>query len=810
KYALEYKRIKILKYFIKDIKYNEIIVEYLLKELDINILREIINIQHRCFNVLFLRPLIKKLRECNEQSDISNMCDNIKDKNGDKDNTKDRITTKTNTKTINDIKTITKDINKDINNIITKNEINNKDIETINKSEVEIIQECLSVVLSNIYIKEEYNISKDMKDKIDNEYILVNEILDSKNIKEIESDINLELREYQIEGIKWINFLYRIGMNGILADDMGLGKTVQVLAFLSYLVKENKYLKRYSYNSNEIKSGSKSNSKSSGGNSIRSDSRNDSKSSKSNKDGKSDNKRDTRTDNNTTNNTTLTNNNTTNNITTTTINNTLTITGRFLVICPSSLITHWYNESLKVTNNIIPLIYSKENKEYNLLIISYDTYRIAYKKLIEIEYDYIILDEGHLLRNKDTLLYKRILLLKSKNKIIVSGTPIQNTITDIYALFNIINRNYLGEYKSFNGRYGALLKFRENKKAYTDKEGEEIVELLKELHNKILPFILRRVKEDVLKEIPPKIVKDVIVELSTKQREEYNKAELLIDDNHESDNRDAGDRDVGDISDMNSKDMNNKNITDNKNITTTTPSINQYKDYKKINKIPRDGLRILNQQLKICSHLALVNKKQVNPNDNSSKMKALGEILSMIEDKILIFCQYKNTIKLIIEDLLIAMNISYSILDGSVEPSERGRVVDKFNSSSIRILLLTTSIGGLGLNLTSASTVIFFEHDWNPFNDLQAMDRAHRIGQKKCVNVIRLITKNTIEERIMSLQKFKIYLASSLITEENKNIDMTGILDHNDKEIINKKKNNILGSNISDRETEDEDYNDII
>merc|ERR1719495_1311474 len=120
-------------------------------------------------------------------------------------------------------------------------------------------------------------------------------------------------------------------------------------------------------------------------------------------------------------------------------------------------------------------------------------------------------------------------------------------------------------------------------------------------------------------------------------------------------------------------------------------------------------------------------------------------------------------------------NVTYLRLDGSVPPAERHDIVTKFNNDmSIDLLLLSTSVGGLGLNLTGADTVIFVEHDWNPMKDLQAMDRAHRIGQKKVVNVYRLITRNTLEEKIMSLQKFKLKTAQTVITSENANIATMG------------------------------------
>uniref|UniRef100_A0A182QKY7 Helicase C-terminal domain-containing protein n=1 Tax=Anopheles farauti TaxID=69004 RepID=A0A182QKY7_9DIPT len=119
--------------------------------------------------------------------------------------------------------------------------------------------------------------------------------------------------------------------------------------------------------------------------------------------------------------------------------------------------------------------------------------------------------------------------------------------------------------------------------------------------------------------------------------------------------------------------------------------------------------------------------------------------------------------------------VSYLRLDGSVPPSTRHHIVTKFNGDpSIDVLLLTTQVGGLGLNLTGADTVIFVEHDWNPMKDLQAMDRAHRIGQKKVVNVYRLITRKSLEEKIMGLQKFKLLTANTVVSDENASMDTMG------------------------------------
>lgn len=147
------------------------------------------------------------------------------------------------------------------------------------------------------------------------------------------------------------------------------------------------------------------------------------------------------------------------------------------------------------------------------------------------------------------------------------------------------------------------------------------------------------------------------------------------------------------------------------------------------------------------------------------------------QHRALIFCQLKAMLDIVEKDLLSVHlpTVTYLRLDGSVPAPQRHAVVARFNADpSIDVLLLTTQVGGLGLNLTGADTVIFVEHDWNPMKDLQAMDRAHRIGQKKVVNVYRLITRSTVEEKIMGLQKFKLHTANTVISPENASLETMG------------------------------------
>lgn len=165
-------------------------------------------------------------------------------------------------------------------------------------------------------------------------------------------------------------------------------------------------------------------------------------------------------------------------------------------------------------------------------------------------------------------------------------------------------------------------------------------------------------------------------------------------------------------------------------------------------------------------------QQQSTTRNTSSESQQQSQLVS--QHRALIFCQLKAMLDIVENDLLRAHlpTVTYLRLDGSVPAAQRHSVVARFNADpSIDVLLLTTQVGGLGLNLTGADTVIFVEHDWNPMKDLQAMDRAHRIGQKKVVNVYRLITRQTVEEKIMGLQKFKLMTANTVISTENASLE---------------------------------------
>ncbi|KAI8080523.1 hypothetical protein BDF21DRAFT_444546 [Thamnidium elegans] len=576
----------------------------------------------------------------------------------------------------------------------------------------------------------------------DEERKFLAQLLDSSKVEnyEIPVPINAELRKYQQEGVNWLAFLNKFHLHGILCDDMGLGKTLQSICILA----GDHFTRAQKFKETKLPEWAPSPS---------------------------------------------------------------------LVICPPTLTGHWYHEILNFCDNLKPLLYTggpAERKrlraslrKHDIIIMSYDIIRNDIEELSSITWNYCILDEGHIIKNGKTKITKAIKTVKSNHRLILSGTPIQNNVLELWSLFDFLMPGFLGSEKIFNERFGKpILSSRDSKSSSKEQEAGALA--LEALHKQVLPFLLRRLKEDVLHDLPPKIIQDYYCELSDLQKS-------LYDEFAKSQAKTSVEEDLG---------------TSNA-LVTTTP--------EKSNKGATHIFQALQYLRRLCNHPLLVvsdkypNYQKVNAflqktntsiHDlaNAPKLLALKQLLiecgigvtttesdsdpaamavgAVSQHRALIFCQLKPMLDIIESDLFKKKmpTVSYLRMDGSVDSSKRHEMVQKFNADpSIDVLLLTTHVGGLGLNLTGADTVIFVEHDWNPMKDLQAMDRAHRIGQKKVVNVYRLITRGTLEEKIMGLQKFKLNIANSIVNQQNSGLhsmDTDQILDlfNVSKDGENKKK----------------------
>ena len=504
------------------------------------------------------------------------------------------------------------------------------------------------------------------------------------------------LRPYQKDGVSWLAFLARAGLHGILCDDMGLGKTIQMLTVLA-----------------------------AGTAGILSPQKEPLPS---------------------------------------------------LIIVPPSLLLHWKMECERLTGRYLkPLLYhgpdrrslwasicnwsqglsngneQAEGPHHGLLVIStYDVVRLDSDMLSELSWAWVVLDEGHAIRNfrsKVAIATKR---LRALHRVILTGTPVQNNLTELWSLFDFIMPGFLGNtHAIFMRRYGRIVQAAASSSNAISKAARKEVlrrsaETLELLHRACNPFMLRRMKEDVLGDLPPKIITDRFVELSREQRLIY---ETIL----------QKDRDEG------------------VHIFSTIRSL-----------------------LQVCNSPALLRGAGTKYSDLAEgaasmppKLVALGELLSEsgmagpspYAHRALLVFQSTRMLEIVEEQLLRRSfsALAWLRLDGTIPPARRGMVVENFNGdASIGLLLMTIGVGGEGLNLTGADVVIFVECDWNPTKDLQAMDRVHRLGQTRSVSVYRLLTRGTIEQRLLSLQQFKLNMVSSLITQQNaalSSMDTTKLLD---------------------------------
>eukprot|EP00866_Antonospora_locustae_P002174 jgi/Antlo1/2174/92 len=593
---------RIVNYFIRKLKYNEVFVRRMLDNLNVAFLSACMNNLEPSFNVLFVKPLLKYINGGMHRETAS---------------------------------------------------------------------DCLSRAIPTLAFSTNTEISEDLRSLIDAEKRDIEELYTSGcKDYQIRCPMRIELRPYQVEGVNWLYFLHRFQLSGILGDDMGLGKTIQVLTLIcSEMFGSSLQTRR-----NENGEDSETPAEATQGRKATGRKRNKKSVCKAEADTEE--------------------------------------CQKVLVICPSSLVGHWKSEIERFFPFIICEIHSKKAAPADIIVLSYDAYRNDYKAFTARNWFYVVLDEGHVLRNKDTVLYSRVQLLRSDHKILLSGTPVQNEAQDLVNLFHILMPGYL-------------------------KMAE-----LRLLHRRVLPFVLRRLKGDVLSELPPKIIRDVVVEMDSSQREAYNSECAGESVDMKSVERAQGDADIA---------------------LLTSSDI----AYGNVNKSTSSFTRI-QRLLKLCS---------------TFKLGALEDLLVLMggnemKTKALVFCQLKSTIDMITKHVNgVFASLKHLRLDGNVPPKNRQKLVADFNTQDYNILFLTTQIGGLGLNLTGADTVILYEHDWNPFNDLQAMDRVHRLGQKKTVNVFRIILKDTIEEKVMSYQNFKMYVANALVNYENKDVSQMDLKD---------------------------------
>ncbi|MBQ9789777.1 MAG: DEAD/DEAH box helicase [Lentisphaeria bacterium] len=389
-----------------------------------------------------------------------------------------------------------------------------------------------------------------------------------------------------------------------------------------------------------------------------------------------------------------------------------------LVICPASLLTNWEREAAKFVPdmNVIQLGCSNRDRywdkieKYDLVIISYAVCRLDIDKIRQNEFNYVILDEAQHIKNPGTVNALNCKAIYSKHRIVLTGTPLENSTEDLWSIFDFLHHGMLGNFNSFKRYYSNI---------------DENSELQNDLMMRVAPFIKRRTKNEVAKELPPKQEITLYCEMDSEQRKLY---ETI---------RKHGNSILA-------KMTNDKSGNVNTEIFTTLLRLRQ-----------------------ICCHPQLVPGQEKNE-CGSAKMELMQELLHENIDcghKVLLFSQFTSVLA-VIEKHLKQNGIKYEYLDGTTR--NRQSHVDNFNNNpDIKVFLLSLKAGGTGLNLTSADTVIIYDPWWNPAIEMQATDRTHRIGQTKMVNSMKLLVKDSIEEKIFQLQEKKQQIFDSIIDNPN-------------------------------------------
>lgn len=393
-----------------------------------------------------------------------------------------------------------------------------------------------------------------------------------------------------------------------------------------------------------------------------------------------------------------------------------------LVVCPTTLMFNWENEIKKFTPELKYLIHHGGDRSrdkttlegYNVIITTYGTLRSDIKQLVEIEFDYVVLDESQAIKNPQSKVTKAASLLKARSRLCMSGTPLQNNTFDIYAQMNFLNPGMLGSVEFFRNEFATPI----------DKFGEQMQkDHLKKL---LYPFILRRTKEQVAKDLPEKTETILFCEMEDEQRKIY-----------DAFRNDYRNKILGVISEQ--------------GIDKSQLTILQ-------------GLMKLRQ---ICDSPAIMNEQERYPNVSIKLDELSREISENIGNhKALVFSQYLGMLALIREKLE-ALDVPYEYFDGGTAALDRERAIRNFqDNDAVRVFLISLKAGGVGLNLTAADYVYIVDPWWNPAVEQQAIDRTHRIGQTKNIFAYRMICKDTIEDKILQLQEKKRLLARDLISDE--------------------------------------------
>ena len=482
--------------------------------------------------------------------------------------------------------------------------------------------------------------------------------------------MTVEMRDYQLKGVRWLVALYQNGLNGILADQMGLGKTVQTIGFLSHLRNKG-------------------------------------------------------------------------------------ILGPYLILGPLSTLSNWINEFNRFCPDFPAVLYHGSKTEraeirakrlptsqpikpdFPVIVTSFEIVMADRKFLQKYNFKYLVVDEGHRLKNFDCKLIRELKFIPTANKLLLTGTPLQNSLPELWSLLHFLLPDVFTSLSQFQGWFDFETNDNENA---TDEEASKRVKVVEKLHGILKPFLLRRLKGDVETNLPRK--KEIVLYAHmVETQKKFNDA--LVD------------KTIGDML---------QKLSGGSAPVGATALNNMLMQLRKNCNHPDlitgglDGSIMFpsaDELVAQCGKFRLLDRLM-------TKLRAKGH-------KVLIFSQMTRMLDLI-ESFFEQRGGNFKVcrIDGSVQWQDRKTQMDLFNTDpEYGVFLLSTRAGGLGINLTAADTVIIYDSDWNPHQDMQAMDRCHRIGQTKPVHVLRLATAHSVEGKMLSRANSKLALEKLVITKGN-------------------------------------------
>ena len=407
------------------------------------------------------------------------------------------------------------------------------------------------------------------------------------------------------------------------------------------------------------------------------------------------------------------------------------LSGPVLIVCPTSLVFNWLSEAKKWTPDLTVVALHgsgrqkrfKDVKKSDIVITSYALIRRDAEKYREFEFDTVVLDEAQHIKNRQTQNSQAVKAVRTAHRVVLTGTPMENSVLDLWSIFDFLMPGYLGSAKDFKERYEQPI----------TRDRDEVVQA--RLGRRMRPFILRRLKSEVAKDLPAKLEQVSYCELTKDQSELYEQI-----------------------------------------LAVSRTEVMEAVGAQGLAKSKMIVLNALLRLRQICCDLRLLNLEDAQFTDRESgKLAMFNELLEQAIDgghRILVFSQFTTMLGLL-KTKLEADDIPYCHLDGST--TNRGAVVQKFQeNSNIPVFLISLKAGGVGLTLTGADTVVHFDPWWNPAVEDQATDRAHRIGQTRVVTSYKLIARGTVEEKILALQqKKRAMIAGTLGGEETLGDNLT-------------------------------------